>query len=227
MNQRLFIALLTGLGFAAGFGARMLTESGPAVPPAPALGTEFVRSSNPTAASENKERRAPTYNDKDRARMINEIAKIRPQIDHYRKTIDEIGADFEGQLLPLLTAEQREKYQAELKKDRERREKGRQLVAQTATLSDEQIFYLQQRPLWNALWNVAINWRLERLVHDYKLDEPQQAKVRELLQKRRERFLALVDSTPPPSITLSDLAPQAEKISSGTPDAPKAPEAKK
>lgn len=219
MNQRLFIALLTGLGFAAGFGARMLTESGPAIPPAPALGTEFVRSSTPAPAPENKERHAPTYTEKDRARLISDITKIRPQIDHYRNTIDEIGADFERDLLPIFSPEQREKYLAKQKRDLEGREKGRQIVAQTPTLSDEQIFFLQQRPLWNALWNVAINWRLEKLVRDYKLDEPQQATVRVLLQKRRERFLALVDSTPPPSITLSELAPQSEKIGSGTPEA--------
>lgn len=225
MSQRLLIALLTALGFAAGFTARMLTERGPAVPPAPAPGTEFVRSSAP-APTESKERRAPTYSDKERAKFVADIEKIRPQIDHYRKRVDEIAAEFEQDVAPILNPEQRAKFDAQLKRNAERRAHGEKEAAETTTLSDEQIFQLQQRPLWNALWNVAINWRLERLVKDFKLDEAQQAKVRELLQKRREKFLALVDTTPPPSITLSQLAPQAEKLgasaaASAAPAAPK------
>ena len=214
MKQRLLIAVLTVLVFGAGFFARMLTEGGPAVPPPPAPGTEFVRSSVPTPTADAKERKAPTYTEKDRAKILTDIEKIRPQIEAYRTRIDAIGAEFEAELLPVFTPEQREKYVAKQKRDAERHAKGERQAAETTTLSDEQIFQLQQRPLWNALWNVAINWRLDRLVNEYKLDSGQQAKVRELLKQRREKFLALVDSTPPPSITLSQLAGQAEKLAS-------------
>ena len=210
MNQRLLIALLTALGFAAGFGARMLTESGPAVPPPPAAGSEFVRAGN--GANDNRERRAPTYSDKERAKLVAEIQKLRPQIDAYRKRMDEISAEFDHDLLPVLTPEQREKFFAMEKKSAAREAKGEKKVAATVTLSDEQIFQLQQRPLWHALWNVAINWRLEHIKHDFNLTPAQETQVRDLLQKRREKFLELVDSSPPPSITLSQLAPQAEKL---------------
>lgn len=212
MNPRLLVALLTALGFAAGFGARMLTESGPAVPPPPTLGQEFVRSGTATPGHDNKERRAPTYTDKDRSRLIADVAKIRPQIDLYRQRIDQIAAEFERDLVPVLTPEQKEKFTAMQKRDAERRAKGEQSVAQAVTLSDEQIFRLQQRPLWNALWNVAISWREGMLDRELKLDDAQEAKVRELLEQRRRKFLDLVDSTPPPSITLSELAPQAAKL---------------
>lgn len=215
MNQRLLIALLTAIGFAAGFGARMLTESGPRVPPPPAPGSEFVRSG--TAAPVDKDaRRAPTYTEKDRAKLVAQIEKIRPQIDEYRKRIDEIAAEFDRDLQPMLTPEQRAKFAELQKKSAERAAKGEKQVAEATTLSDEQIFQLQQRPLWHALWNVTINWRLDHLKRDFNLTADQQAQVIELLKKRREKFLALVDSSPPPSITLSQLAPQAEKLATAS-----------
>lgn len=215
MNQRLLIALLTAIGFAAGFGARMLTESGPSVPPPPAPGSEFVRSG--TAAPDAKDaRRSPTYTEKDRAKLVAQIEKIRPQIDGYRKRIDQIAAEFDHDLQPILTPEQRAKFVELQKKSADKAAKGEKQVAEAATLSDEQIFQLQQKPLWHALWNVAINWRLEHLDHDFKLTPEQQTQVLELLKKRREKFLALVDSSPPPSITLSQLAPQAEKLATAT-----------
>ena len=74
-------------------------------------------------------------------------------------------------------------------------------------------FYVASRqPLWNALWSVAINWRLEFLCKEYKLDEEQRGEACGLLKQRREHFLALVDSTPPPSISYSELARQAQKL---------------
>ena len=86
------------------------------------------------------------------------------------------------------------------------------MAADTAPLSDEQIFRLQQRPLLSVLGEVAPAMRFDALHRDLKLDDGQQPKVRELLRTRRERFLALVDSTPPPSILLSRLAPVARKL---------------
>jgi hypothetical protein len=210
MNQRLLIPLLTALGFVAGFIARSVTESGPSVPPPPvAAGTEFVR---PNATADTTARRAPTYTEQDRTKLVADIEKIRPQIEAYRKRIDEIGAEFDRDLVPILSAEQREKFSAIQKRFAEHRAKGERETANAVTLSDEQIFQLQQRPLWHALWNVAINWRLDRLKGDLGLSAEQQEKVRGLLQQRRDKFLALVDSSPPPSITLSQLAAQASKL---------------
>lgn len=214
MKQRLLIALLTAFGFAAGFAARMLTEAGPTVPPPPAPGTEFVRSSTATPAADAKQRGGRTFSDKERAKIVSQIQEVRPKIDLYRKRIEEIADDFDRQLVTVLTPEQREKFEAKQKRDAERRAKGERQMAETVTLSDEQIYDLQQRPLWYALWNVAINGRLERLNRDLKLDDQQQARVRALLLNRREQFLELVDSIPPPSITLSLLATQSDKISS-------------
>ena len=40
----------------------------------------------------------------------------------------------------------------------------------------------------------------------------QKEKARGILVQRRDKFLALVDSSPPPSLTLSRLAPLAQRL---------------
>ena len=211
MNQRLFIALLTVIGFAAGFGARMLTETGPRVPPPPAPGTEFVRpAANATPADA---QRPSTFSEKDRQKFIAEIDKVRPQIDAYHKRLGEIYGDFDRQFAALLRPEQKLIFDAQQKRNAEHRAKREaKEAAQTGPLTDSQIEELRRQPLWNALWAIAVTWRLERITHDYKLDADQQAKVRELLQQRRQQFLELVDATQPPSITYSELASRTEKL---------------
>jgi hypothetical protein len=59
---------------------------------------------------------------------------------------------------------------------------------------------------------VAPTMKHDSLVKDLKLDAEQQTKARELLKQRREKFLAIVDSTPPPSILLSRLAPAVQRL---------------
>jgi hypothetical protein len=208
VKQRFLIVLFTALVFAAGFGARMWTEGDRALPPPAVPGSEFLRgASTPTPDPKNSPK--PT----DRAKMIADIERLRPQIEAYRKRMDEIAGEFDAALLPALTSEQRVKYIAQQKKNAERRAQGEARdAADNGPLSEEQIFQLQQRPLWSVLRSVAIVSRLEQLDHDYKLDDLQKAKTRELLAARREKFLALVDSTPPPSITLSQLASQTRKL---------------
>ncbi len=212
MKQRLLIALLTIVGFAAGFVARMLTESGPAVPPPPAPGSEFVRSGSSTVPA-GADARPSTFSEKDRAKFLAEIEKVRPQIDAYHKRLDEIAADFDREFVALLTPEQRKIYDAQQKKSAANRAKREaKEAAETAPLTDQQIEQLRRQPLWNALWAIAVTWKLDRFSKDYKLDPDQKARVRELLQARRDKFLALVDSSPPPSITYSELAGRAQKL---------------
>ena len=211
MKQRLVIALLAALCFAAGFAARSWTEEGPAVPPPPAaLGSEFTRTAPAPAAAA---RRGSTTQPLNRTKLVAEIEKNRSQIDAYKKRLDEIDAEFERDLAPLLTAEQREKFAAQQKRNAERRARGIAAVAaDTAPLSDEQIFHLQYRPLYSVLGEVSLSMRFESLNHDLKLDDAQQARVRDLLHARRQKFLDIVDAVPPPSIIMSRLAPVVEKI---------------
>jgi hypothetical protein len=219
MNQRLLIALLTAFGFAAGFAARMLTETECKVPPAPAPGTEFMRNAAATPATGAGDKKAAGLSDKDREKFVAEIEKVRPQIDAYHKRMDEIAGDFDRDFVALLTPEQKQTWDAQQKKNAENKAKREaKEAAETGPLSDQQIEQLRRQPLWNALWAIAVTWRLDRINHDYKLDDAQQAKVRALLEQRRQKFLSLVDSTPPPSITYSELARTNRKL---VPDAKK------
>ncbi len=213
MKQRLLIALLTAFGFAAGFGARRLTETGCKVPPPPAPGSEFVRTGAAPTTTDADKKAASGLSDKDRAKFATEIEKVRPQIDAYHKRMDEIGADFDRDFVALLTPEQRQLWDAQQKKYAENRAKREaREAAETGPLTDQQVEQLRRQPLWNALWAIAVTWRLERYTHDYNLTDAQQAKTRELLQGRREKVLALIDSTQPPSITYSELASRAHKL---------------
>lgn len=216
MKQRLVIAALAVLCFAAGFGARMWTEDdGPSVPPPPtALGTEFAAGAAAVAKVEAKNKK-PTQNhgEQNRHRLAADIQRLRPQIDSYRARQQALDDEFERAIVALLTPEQREKWDARQKRlaDRRAKDEARE-AAETGLLSDEQLFRLQQQPLWNVLWSVSLEARYERLNKDLKFDEQQAAKVKELYRQRRDKFIELVDSVPPPTITLSQLARQAAKI---------------
>ena len=79
-------------------------------------------------------------------------------------------------------------------------------------LTDDEIDQLRQRSLYGVLWNVAPSMKQDSLIKDLKLDAAQQAKTLDLLRLRREKFIAIVDSLPPPSILLSRLAPAAQRL---------------
>jgi hypothetical protein len=209
---RLLIAFLTVLVFGAGYGARLWTENVRAVPPPPeALGSEFVRP--PVAIFPVDGKDAKQSQGVNRANLIREIEKARPQIEAYRAELQELDAEFDQGLIAFLTPEQAEKYLARQKRIAERRlsREARQ-TADNTPLSDEQILRLQQVPLFNVLWSITISPRLDRLHRDLDLDAGQQERARELLHARRNKFLALVDSSPPPTVTLSELATRTRML---------------
>ncbi len=212
MTQRWVIPLLVALAFGAGFVARMWTERDYGLPLAPTPGTEFVRESQPVSAETRVGAAALPASGLDRGKLIEEMEKVRPQIDVYRKRMEEIGKEFDEKFVGLMNAEQREHWEKRQMKQAANRLKREAEEASGMPLSDQQIETLRRQPLWNALWNVAVNWRLEFLCNEYKLDETQRADACNLLKTRREKFLALVDSTPPPSISYSELARQAQKL---------------
>jgi hypothetical protein len=213
MTHRLVIPLVALIAFGAGYGARVWMDRDPVLPPPPPAGSEFVRNHATPTGDGKAENRPANNHAPDRAKLIADIEKVRPQIESYRKRVEEIDGEFDRGFVALLKPEQRERYDAQQRRDAEKKAKNEaKAAADTSPLSDEQITMLQQRPLWNALFKIAVSWRLERATKDYKLDAAQQTEVRALLEKRRDRFIALVDATPPPSITLSSLAPQTQKL---------------
>jgi hypothetical protein len=222
MKQRLLIVLFTALVFGAGFGAHLWIANDVTVPPPPAaIGSEFAHGpgtpASPSATTDSKnaapgarsEREEPL----DRAKLMGEIQRYSSQIKTYQTRLDELDAEFDRGLLPLLSGAQRASYSALQKRAADHRAKGEAAIAaETAPLSDEQIFRLQQRPLYGVLGSVAISMRFDQLKRELKLTADQEAKVRELLVARRKDFLALIDATPPPSITLSRLALHAAQL---------------
>jgi Spy/CpxP family protein refolding chaperone len=149
--------------------------------------------------------------------LVAEIERLRPQIDSYRQRLDQIDAEFDGQLAAILTPEQRTHYATGQKRRAQRMAKGLAEVAAGVTpLTDDEIDQLRQRSLSGVLWMVAPTMKHDSLVKDLKLDAEQQTKARELLKQRREKFLAIVDSTPPPSILLSRLAPAVQRLGATT-----------
>lgn len=203
MNQRVFVALLTVCGFVAGYAARSLTEPNQPVPPAPAALTREFMPPALSAAEKKNERQL------DRAKLVAEIQKLRPQIEAYSARVQEIDSEFEREFVPLLGAAQREKYFVNQKKSAERDAKR---AAKRDLLSNEEIQREQDRSMTWIYWKVTVTPRLEMLTKEYGLDANQQNATRALLALRRSKFIALFDSTPHVSIRLSRLAPLIERV---------------
>jgi hypothetical protein len=203
MTQRVFVTLLTVGVFLAGYFARAWTDRREAVPPAPAaLAKEYSRGES-TASNKKSDSRL------DRAKLIAEIQKLRPHIEAYSTQLDEIQGEFERELLHFLTPAQRDKFAVNQKKRSERDAKRQ---ADRSPLSDEDIQRAKDRPLTSIYWNVVVTPHLEWLTKEYSLDANQQTQVRALLALRRNKFIALLDSTQHPSIRLSKLAPLIERM---------------
>lgn len=211
MKQLLLITGLTAAVFTLGYTAgRWVESTGPVpAPPAPLMGEFSSKRSPAPGDTRAPAARAPL----NRAQLVAEIGRLRPQIDSYRQRIETLDSEFDRELSTQLTPEQQATYAASQKRRAERMAKGAAEVASApAPLTNDEIDQLRQRSLFGVLWMVAPTMKHDSLVKDLKLDAEQQAKARELLRQRREKFLAIVDSTPPPSILLSRLAPAAQRL---------------
>ena len=201
MTQRVFVALLTVAVFVAGYVARVWTEPRQMVPPAPAaLAQEYARTAGDKKGGDRQ---------LDRAKLLAEIQKLRPQIESYSAQVDEINAEFDREFAQLLNPSQREKFFANQKK---RAERDAKRMADRTPLSDEEIQRAKERPLTSIYWNVVVTPHLEWMTKEFSLDPTQQTNVRALLALRRNKFIALLDSTQHPSIRLSRLAPLIERV---------------
>lgn len=200
MRDRVLAALLTLAVFAVGFGAGTWAERHRPFPgPPAAFMSEFGAKPSPPAPAPN-----PPVN---RAQLLEQIEKIRPEIESFRARTDEIYAQFDRDMLTVLTPEQDAAY---LKKFRPQHAPGPQ--DDEKPLSDEEIERLLQRPLRTLAYFVVLPMTLDRMVTELKLDDSQRDKVRDFLRVRREKFIELVDSVPPPSLMLSRLAPVAQRL---------------
>lgn len=207
MTQRLFVALLTVAVFVAGYVARVLTEPNQPVPPAPAaLAKEYA----PPARSASDKK---SDHQLDRAKLLAEIQKLRPQIESFSSQVQEIDGEFEREFLLILKPEQREKFLASQKKMADRTAKR---IAKREPMSDEDIQRERERPMTTIYWQVTVTPRLEYFTKEYSLDATQQNSTRALLTLRRNKFISLYDATTHPSVRLSRLAPLIERVCAPT-----------
>ena len=202
MNLRVLVASLTLMGFAAGFATRAWTEMARSVPAPTKLGGEFAPVPKSTATDAKK----PV----NREDLIAEIERNRAQSEAYRAKVAAFDGEFETGFSSLLKGDQCAIYTA---RQKQHAEQAMERVAKApATLSDDDIDRLRRSPLYGILNVLAVSNSVDGLTKYYKLDGEQQARTRELLTVRRNKLVALIEATPPPSVRLSSLVPVVQKV---------------
>jgi hypothetical protein len=200
MRERVLAALLTAVVFAIGFGAGIWAERHRPFPPPPGgMWSEFARHGPHVSQPVN------------RAQLLAQIDAIRPQMEAFRARVNGIYVEFDHDIETVLTPEQKAVYE---KRFRSQRGLGGTpaLTNDDKPLSDEQIEQLLQRPFRTLAFFVILPMTLDRMSTELNLDEAQRAKVKDFLRVRREKFIELVDSSPPLSLMLSRLAPIAQRL---------------
>jgi hypothetical protein len=208
MKQRLAIAGLTIVVLGAGYLTGAYTERTRCkVPPAPpSLLGEL--SGRPTPAQPSTTV-APTPNP---AALAAKIEELRPQIEEFRRKMDEIDEEMDRQIDGILRPEQKELFKDLVNRGVVAREQEKALVGVAGPLTPEEIRELQQRPLQRLFSIIVIGMRVDWNTRQLKLDPEQTKQLESFLKARREKFIALVDKSPPPSLTLSKLAPLAQRL---------------
>jgi hypothetical protein len=202
MRDRFLAGLLTLAVFAAGFGAGLWAERHRPFPPPPGpYMSEFGGrpGGRPALAPVN------------RAELSEQIDHLRPEMENFRSRITEIYAQFDRDIDAILTPDQKDAYAKKFKAHRGFAPPP-EIASDDTPLSDDQIEQLLQRPFRTLAFFVVIPMTLERMTNDLKLDDTQRDKLKDLLRVRREKFIELVDSAPPPSLMLSRLAPLAQRL---------------
>jgi hypothetical protein len=209
VKLRLLIAALTVLVFAAGFGASVWTQSHCPLlsPPVSLLGEVRDR---------NFDVRLPVDNASTIAQINAEIERIKPDVDAFRHKLDALNHDFHQKIDALLTPAQHKKFEEMHKRYEERRAQraNSSLPAVESSPSGGATLKLPffAEPIEGMTSAVVVPLTLDHLTAELQLDDRQKAAARQLLLERREKFLELIDSTPPPSIGLSRLAPIISKL---------------
>lgn len=127
------------------------------------------------------------------AQIKAEMEKIRPEVEAFQTKLKAIETDFRTKLEAMLTPEQR-KLLAALPEPGPKRfgpHPGRPGPF--------------EGPLEGLAIFTIVKPALDHLSDELKLTAPQQVTLKALLLERREKFLDLVDSTPPPSLKLGRL----------------------
>lgn len=207
MKQRILIALLTIAVVAAGFVAGRWTERHSCkIPKPPRLLGELAPQQQKDTGAHVK---APNV---DVVALASELERLRPQVAHFRERMLELDREMDAEILEILNPTQRATFEGIIQKYAAIREKEDAALQTDRPLTTQEIVQLQQDPLHKMLAIVVVPMRLEWNTKDLDLDPPQQEQLRRILERRRVKFLELVDSSPPPSLKLSKLVPIAQRL---------------
>ena len=201
MNKGFVVALATLIGFAAGtFAGSWMQRTQPLpAPPSGGLLSE-LRDAPLNAAPENPDAPKPSG----RPLPDEALRQMKAEIDAFKKKVEPIKTEFRVQLEALLTPVQRERLKAMTEKP-----PAPKPDASEKTDPAKDWRYRIYDGMDSTITLVVIPFTLARLTEELGLSYAQREAVHNLLIQRREKFLALVDNTPPPSFNLSKLAPQA------------------
>jgi hypothetical protein len=201
MNKGFVVALATLIGFAAGTFAGSWMQRTQPVPAPPAGGVlGELRDAPLNSVPENPDAPKPSGQPlPDEA-----LRQMKAEIDAFKKKVEPIKLEFRTQLEALLTPVQRERLKAMSEKP-----PAPKPVAGEKPDPAKDWRYRVYDGMDTTITLVVIPFTLARLNEELGLSYAQREAVHQLLIQRREKFLALVDSTPPPSFNLGKLAPQA------------------
>jgi hypothetical protein len=200
MNKGFVIALATLIGFAVGTFAGSWMQRNQPVPPPPTTVLGELRDVPLNAAPENPDAPKPSGMPlPDEA-----IRQMKIEIDAFKKKIEPIKIEFRTQLEALLTPVQRERLKAMSERPAPPPPNSKEKPDPAKDWR-----YRIYDGMDSTITLVVIPFTLARLTEELGLSYAQREAVHQLLIQRREKFLALVDSTPPPSFNLGKLAPHA------------------
>jgi len=201
MNKKLPYVLTTLIGFIAGIFAGTWVMRTPPIPAPPASVLEEVRDApigpnTPAPATDITPGSQEAY------------ARIRAEMDDFRKKVDAIKTSLRDQMDPLLTNEQRDI----VKHLRERPAPPPEPASSAQNLPVRPTARNFYEGFDSTITIIMVPYSIERLDANLHFTPAQKAAVRKLLIERRTKFLALVDATPPPSFQLIKLAPPEAQI---------------
>jgi hypothetical protein len=182
MNKGFIIAFATLIGFAAGTFAGSWMQRTQPVPAPPSGGIlSELRDAPLNSVPENPDAPKPSGQPlPDEA-----LRQMKAEIDAFKKKVEPIKLEFRTEKPPA------PKLKAGEKPD-----------------PAKDWRYRIYDGMDTAITLVVIPFTLARLTEELGLSYAQREAVHQLLIQRREKFLALVDSTPPPSFNLGKLVPQ-------------------
>lgn len=202
MNKILPFILTTAIGFAVGILAGIWIKQHPCIPPPPAAVLDELK--NAPMGSGNPAPQTAVNN----PNYEQALQQIKEEMDDFRKKVDTIKSSVRSQMDPILTPEQLERVRKWRERPAPPRRPSDPPPAPGSRGRSARSFY---ENLDSAMTIIMVPFSLERLDDSLKFSPEQKEAVRKLLIERREKFLELVDETPPPSFKLLKLAPPEAK----------------